>query len=269
MVVAAGAGDGEAEEATGDSVDALVAFVGAALDRLGLIPDPGGAAEEARALEVVGGGVRVHQVAGELHLDKLVVGKVVVDLFDDPVAVDPGAVERHVATAAGIEAADVVVAVAGHVEPVAAPALAIGRRGEEAVDDLGEGLGRGVLFEGCDLGGGRRQAGEIEGGATDQGALVGHGRGRHALLFELGEDEAVDVGFGPGLGQGLIGRVLDDRDRGVLERHEGPPFAHFVGDLFAGADRGGALGPGRAHTDPVGEDLDLVGGKLGALGRHF
>ena len=77
------------------------------------------------------------EVAGELHLHELVVGKVVVDLLDDPVAVDPGAVERHVAATAGVETADVVVAVAGDVEPVAAPALAVGGRGEEAVDDLG------------------------------------------------------------------------------------------------------------------------------------
>ena len=269
VIVAAGAGDGQAQETAGDGVDALVALVGAALNRLGLIPNPGSAAEEAGRLEVFGGGVLAHQVAGELHLDELAIGKIVVELLDDPVAVDPGAIERHVAAPARIETANVVVAVAGDVEPVAAPALAVGRRCEETVDHLGEGLGGGVLFEGGDLGGGGRKAGEVEGGATDQGALVRHGSGLQTLLHKLGEDEAVDVGFGPGLGQGLIGRVLDDGDRGVLERDEGPPLAHVVGDLFAGADGGGALGPGSAHADPVGEDLDLVGGELGSLGGHF
>ena len=56
MVVAASAGDGQAEHAAGDDVDALVALVGAALYGLGLIPDPWGSAEDAGRLEVAGMG---------------------------------------------------------------------------------------------------------------------------------------------------------------------------------------------------------------------
>ena len=65
------------------------------------------------------------------------------------------------------------VGVAGDVEPVAAPALAVVRRGEQAIDEAGEGVGGGVAFEGVDLLGRRRHAPEVDGGAADQGPLVG------------------------------------------------------------------------------------------------
>ena len=185
MVVAARAGHGEAEHAARYGVDALVALVGATLYRLGLIPYPRGSAEEACRLEIVGGGFLVEQVAGELHLQEMVVGHVVVEGFDDPVAIDVGAIERHVAAATRIEAANVVVGVARDIEPVPAPAFAIAWRGQQAIDNLGEGVGRLVFFKVVDLFRGRRHAGQIEGGATDQSAAVGHGRGLEALLFEL------------------------------------------------------------------------------------
>ena len=75
-------------------------------------------------------------VAGDLFLDEAVVGLVGVEGLDDVVAIAPGVGARLV----GLEA--VGLGVAGEVEPVAAPALAVVRRGEQAVDELLEGVGR-------------------------------------------------------------------------------------------------------------------------------
>ena len=68
------------------------------------------------------------QIAGELPGEELVVGQVVVERADDPVAI-----RRHVALDVGLVA--VRVGVAREVEPVHRHPLAVGRRGQVAVDD--------------------------------------------------------------------------------------------------------------------------------------
>ena len=70
-----------------------------------------------------------------LLADELVVGLVVVERVDDVVAIPPGVGVSEVLVHA------VGVGVAGHVEPVPAPALAVVRRGEQPVDDPREGVG--------------------------------------------------------------------------------------------------------------------------------
>src|ERR1051326_3964004 len=65
------------------------------------------------------------KIAGQLLDDELIVGQVAIERADDPVAPAPG--ER----AAGVLFIAVAVGVAGEVEPVAAPALAVGRRGQQ------------------------------------------------------------------------------------------------------------------------------------------
>ena len=97
-----------------------------------------------------------------------------VERGDDVVAVAPGVAVGDVLVEA------VGVGVAGDVEPVPAPALAVGGRGEQPVDDLGEGVGRVVGEEGVDLLRRRRQAGQVEGRAADQRPPVGRRRGRQA-----------------------------------------------------------------------------------------
>ena len=81
-----------------------------------------------RSASSVGG----QQVAGELLADELVVGQVAVEGVDHPVAVAVHLRDRVVGVVAGG------VGVADDVEPVPAPALAVGRRGEQPVDDLRE-----------------------------------------------------------------------------------------------------------------------------------
>jgi hypothetical protein len=92
VIVAAGAGGGDAEEAAGDHVDAIVAFVGAGLGRLGDAVVPGAEAEQAEGAEVLF--FFGQEVAGHLRFDEEVVGHVVVEGLDDPVAIAPGVRRR-------------------------------------------------------------------------------------------------------------------------------------------------------------------------------
>ena len=112
--------------------------------------------------------------------------------LDDPIAVAEGVGIRLFAFGAQL-----VVGIAGDVEPVTAPALAVVRGGEEAVYDFGEGVGGVVGFEGGDFLWGGREAREVEGGAADEGAAVGWADGLQSAVFEFREDEAVDFVFGP------------------------------------------------------------------------
>ena len=106
-------------------------------------------------------------------------GMIAVEGLDDPVAIGP-----DLAIVVDVDA--VRVAVAGDVEPVARAMLTVVGRGEVAVDHVLVGVGRGVLEEGVELGGSRREAGEVERDAADEGAAVGGGGGSEGLGFELG-----------------------------------------------------------------------------------
>ena len=90
---------------------------------------------------------------------------------DDVVAVAPGVGPDLV------ELVAVGVGVAGEVEPVPAPALAVVRRREQPVDHLLVGVGRLVVEERVDLLRRRRQAGQVEGDAADECSRVAGGAG--------------------------------------------------------------------------------------------
>ena len=61
------------------------------------------------------------------------------------------------------------------------------RRGEQAVDDLLVGVGRGVGDEGRDLVGRRRQAGEIVGDAAQQRVAMGFAGADTRRLYAVAE----------------------------------------------------------------------------------
>jgi hypothetical protein len=79
-------------------------------------------------------------------------------------------------------------AVAGDVEPVAPPALAEMRRGEELVD---------LRFEIRDLIFFRRQPRQVEGGPAGEGGRIRVRDRPQPTLLQRGEDKAVDVGLRP------------------------------------------------------------------------
>ena len=64
----------------------------------------------------------------------------------------------------------------GQVEPVLAPALAVMRAGEQAIDQPLVGVRPVVAEERVDLVGRRRQAGQVERDAADQRDAIGLGR---------------------------------------------------------------------------------------------
>lgn len=73
--------------------------------------------------------------ATELQDDEAVVRHVCIECIDDPIAVAPGIANSAVAfESAGF-------AMAGEIEPVAAPSLAVTRFGEQSVDELRVGFG--------------------------------------------------------------------------------------------------------------------------------
>ncbi len=147
VVVAAGAGDRQPEEGARGRLDLLVDHVQdelpAVLGVVGLAAE----GEEPGRDDLVGPLAVVvgrQQVAGDLLADELVVRLVGVERGDGPVAIAPGLGIGEVRLAARLGEPR-------HVEPVPAPALAEAGRGEQPIDDLGEGVGRVVR-------GGRRRA---------------------------------------------------------------------------------------------------------------
>ena len=143
MIVTLGAADGEAEHGARRDIEAVVIVFADGL--------------EAERGQVVAG----HLVGGDLGFEEGVVGEVLIEGLDDPVAIAPG-------VGVGIVVAGTLLAVgiAGEIEPEAGPAFAVMGRGEEAVDNFGEGGGRAVGEEGGGFGGGGRETGEIEGDAA-------------------------------------------------------------------------------------------------------
>ena len=155
VVVALGAGDGEAEERLADGVHPVVHGIHAELFRIDssfLVQH--GIAKKSGGDDLVLGRVW-QQVAGDLLADELVVGQIAVECVDDIVAIEPN-LPRHVLLVA------VGVGIAGRIEPGPRPALAVVRRAKQTLDDLLVGVWRFVRDEFIDLLDGRRQADEIE-----------------------------------------------------------------------------------------------------------
>ena len=204
VVVALRAGEGQAQDGFAQRLHAVRVVVEQVLrgDRATLV-GVHVVALEARRDQLGVRRVR-HEVAGELLEQEAVVGLVVVEGLDDPVAPEP-----EVATAVDGEA--IGVGVAGRIEPVQGHALAEVRRGQQAVDLLLVGAGRGVLEEGVELLGRGREPGQVERHAPQQRRAVGLAVGleaapAQALVHERVDRRAPEIG-----GQG-----------GPMRRQEGP-----------------------------------------------
>ena len=225
MVVALGAAEGTAKESGGDGADAFGPVLGEVF--LGLGTAFAGHHVEAVVAggdELIGGGVG-EEVAGELFAGELVEGFVLVEGVNDVVAVGEDALILVAVEADGVGEA-------GDVEPPDGHAFAEVRRGEKGVDG---GLEIGVG------GFGRREAGEVEGEAAEEGVIGGLGGGGEVFFGEFGLDEGVDGVFGD-FGRGGFG------EWGV-----GP--VGFVDSAFG---------------DPAAEEFFLGGGEgfVGLFGRH-
>ena len=250
VVVALRALDGEAEHAFAEGVHAVEHRLHAEL--LGVnraLHVHHGIAQVAGGDDLILRGVRQH-VAGELFEDELVVGQVLVEGVDHVIAIRPH-LARHVLLVT------ITIRIARGVEPVASPTFPVVRRGEQLLDDLFVGVTSLVGEECIDFGDGRRQAGEVEMQAAEQGDAIRFGRGLELFGVELREDEIVHRRARPV----FVGSGGSLRPHRRLER----PMILRV--LLARGYR--ALRPHCALIDPCAHQADLFGGQTIALLRHL
>ena len=134
MVVAAGAGKIHREKGSRRRRDLLVDDVEAQLVRVGALVEPLPDREKSGSGEPVEVVFSGQEISRELLRDETIVGLVLVEALHDVVAVGFGEVDLvnsgHFHRSLNV---------AGDIEPMAAPAFAVVRRGEEAVDEIGEG----------------------------------------------------------------------------------------------------------------------------------
>ena len=118
VVVAAGAGDGQAKKAAGHGVDAIVDLV----ELLGITVVDRPQHEEPESSQAIDPAGLVEKVAGNLLRDKAVIRHIVVEGSRHPVAIS-----EAVRIKPWLEGMGLVLAVSSDVEPVTAPALAVAR----------------------------------------------------------------------------------------------------------------------------------------------
>ena len=266
VIVAARAGYGQAEEALRDDVQLLVVDV---VEHLGLVllgEGLGPEREQARRHDPAavrhGAVVRREKISRDLLLDETIVGEVLVEGRDHVVTVAPRVGVAVVLVVAGR------VRVAGHVEPVSSPALAVARGGEEPLDHRLERRRRAVGEKAPDLVLGRRQTRQVIGHAPQERRLLRGRRGGESFLPELREDEPIDGRAWP--------RIVNLRRRGIAHRLERPVGTRLVlgarrwarvGDRRHG--RGDARGRVRsARRDPHPECVELLR-REPAVRRHL
>ena len=129
-------------------------------------------------------------VPGDLLAQELVVRFVRVEGIDDVIAIAPR--ERHRVVRSLARS----IRVAHDIEPVASPAFAVMRRGQQAIDDFREGVCRFVGEKSVDFLRRRWKAAEIERRPADQGALVRRRRRLPTCRREAGIHKAIDLGRG-------------------------------------------------------------------------
>ena len=194
VVVAARALDGEAQNSASDGGDHVVQILVAefgivffAEAHLGVI------AQEAGGDQAVVGHLRQF-VSRQLFAEESVVRLVLIERADDVIAIAPGVGAVEIMFEA------VGVGIAGNVEPVTSPALAVLGRTEQAVDQPLPCARLLIIYIGCRFGGRGKEAGKIEIGAAKQGGGVGLGGFREMLfapgLFEEGVDGVAGGGRG-------------------------------------------------------------------------
>ena len=243
VVMTAGAGHGQSQQTAGHGVHPVVqrlrlshclALVGVAIRN---ITWPEGQKPRRRHVALR------HQIARELALHKLIEGQVAIQRLHHPIAVTP----RFGALALTIQKTTQPIAVAGHVQPMPAPAFPrVGRR-QQAVHHPRKSVRLEVVHKSLRLLSGRGEAGQIIAGAADQGQTVCFRGGRKSRRFQTREDERIDRTAGPA-------GIPDRWWCRPLHRLEGPVFlAQLVPvprHLLHGHGRR-LRGPGRSHFHPL------------------
>ncbi len=182
VIVAAGAGHRQTQEAAGHGVDPVIDLVvNVAVKHPAEGQKPHG--RQPPGLVLWG-----HDVGGELLVDEPIKRRIIVERSNHVVAIRVGkranpiiAVHEHAILGVGIP---------GDVKPVPAPPFPIARRGQQAVDHAGEGVVERIALERFDLLGRGRQADQVVVGPAKQGAAISRRRRRQAAGLELRQHEA-------------------------------------------------------------------------------
>ena len=184
VVVTLGALDGEAQHALADGVHAVEHRIHAELLRI----DSAFLVDHRVAQKAGGDNLflrRVWQlIARQLLDDELIVRQVAVQRVDHVIAVEPNLAALVLFETVGVR-------VTRGIEPLPAPALAVVRRTEQALDCCLVSILRLVGEEGVHFGDGWRQADQVQAQAAKQGDLVRGGCGLELFLFEPGEDKVI------------------------------------------------------------------------------
>jgi hypothetical protein len=252
VVVAASTAKRQAEKDLAGGGDQVVELIEAVLLGVGRLIVPGSQAEEAAGDERLGAGIG-KLIAGQLLEHETIERFVLVEGANHVVAITPDVRLDGVALVA------IGFGVTHQVEPVPAPALAVGGPGEKIIDNAVEGLRCRGLQEGLLFGERRRQPGKVEVDTAKQGMRRAGGRRLPSPGFEPGEHEPIDGVAGPG-------RVLDVGDPRPLYGLIGPVLpvrrldAGVVTCQVAGVVVGRLLGPGRGHKsqDDGGNDQQPI-----------
>ena len=253
VIVAAGAGDGHAEECAGGAADDFIESILAG-EPFGFLVSSdltwkqhGGGDKEA------GGCVFGEDITGELLKDEAVPRSVFIEGADDIIAVGPGIF------AGGIHFEAMRIGIANDVQPVLSPAFAVVGTGEQFIDQPGPCVRGGICDEAFDAFGGGQQTGENQRGAADECATIGRGILRQISVSERLRDVLVD-GVGGG-GEAKVGWWSL-----LAERLEGPVFkARVVG----GGTVVSGLRPVCAVGDPAFKELDFFAGQPWAFRGHL
>ena len=194
-------------------------------------------------------------VTGDLLPNKLVIRLVFVDCLDHPVAILHRLAHRIV------RPIPCRVRVARHVQPVPAPALAIGRSCQQAVDQTVIRIGRSITQEIVNFFRRRRQPGQVKGRTTNQCPPVGLRIGLQPVLLQLVKHEPVQGLFAPAFAfQSWRRRGTNRLERPMLAR------GHHVHARCAGHRPHARISSPRLH--PLLQRGNLSG-RQGMLRRHL
>src|ERR1700681_4325737 len=107
MIVTTRASDSEPQHPPRNQIHTFVAFVGAPLHWLRLIPPPGPLTQHGRSGNGLLPLLSVELVSRNLRLNELVIRHVGIESFDHPVAIDIAPIKRHVTAILGIQSPDI------------------------------------------------------------------------------------------------------------------------------------------------------------------
>ena len=185
------------------------------------------------------------EVPGNLLEGEAVEGQVAIQCLDHPLPPAPGVGTEQVLLVA------VAVGVAGQVQPVPGPFLAVTGRCQEPVHQPLIGVGPVVLQESLHLFDAGQETRQVQTDPSDEGLLGGHGGRGQPFLLQPGPDQRVDRRTVPGsacLRQGL----------GPVDGAERPVLRLCWGNRIRVGPNRHLAGPGGSLVDPTGQHLDLI-----------